>query len=340
MNIQKVNTLSFPALEKKLGFSGLDSWSNLASTMYDYNAHRFIATENDKVLGALNLVEIKHPVFGHYLTTSPYGSYGGFAYENIQARDGLLNEAILLASGLGVNYAVIRAVNDASPPPEAWVSHPLYCTYLIDLPTTSDDLLKTFSSDHRNHVRKSLKKGLATRFGHLDLLDDAYKGLSMSMHELGSPYHSKKYLQTMAELLGNTLEFAVLYDAKEKICGAGVFIYQGATISNLHANILRDTRSLYAGEFFYWSVIERAISKGLKTFDLGRSLIGSGNEVFKIKWSPRKQPLAYWYWLAAGEHLPSINQKNPKFQAVIATWKRLPAFVVNFIGPYIIRGLA
>jgi hypothetical protein len=87
-------------------------------------------------------------------------------------------------------------------------------------------------------------------------------------------------------------------------------------------------------------VIEHAIAKGYKTFDLGRSLIGSGNEVFKMKWAPKKQALAYWYWLAPGEHLPSINQKNPKFQAVIAIWKRLPACVVNLIGPYIIRGLA
>lgn len=340
MNIQKVDVLNFPALEKKLGFAGLENWSKLASTMYGYEVHRMTASENGEVLGALNLVEIKHPVFGHYLTTSPYGSYGGFAYKDIQARDGLLKEASHLASGLGVSYAVIRAIDDASTPPESWVSHPLYCTYLIDLPANSDDLLKTFSSDHRNHVRKSLKKGLSTRFGHLDLLDDAYTGLSKSMHELGSPYHSKKYLRKMAELLGDTLEFAVLYDADGKISGAGVFIYQDDTISNLHANILRDTRSLYAGEFFYWSVIERGISKGLKTFDLGRSLIGSGNEVFKMKWSPKKQPLAYWYWLAPGEHLPSINQKNPKFQAVIAIWKRLPAFVVKLIGPYIIRGLA
>lgn len=340
MNIQKVDSVNLPALETKLGFAGLDAWSELAHTMYGYRVYRFATFEDEKSVGALNLVEIKHPVFGHYLTTSPYGSYGGFAYENIQARDGLLKEAGQLASELGVAYAVVRAVDDASTPPESWAPHPLYCTYLIDLPSNSDDLLKTFSPDHRNHVRKSLKKGTTIRFGHLDLLDDAYKGLSMSMHELGSPYHSKKYLHTMAELLGDTLEFAVIYDANQKIAGAGVFIYQGDTISNLHANILKDKRSFYTGEYFYWSVIEHAISKGIKTFDLGRSLIGSGNEVFKMKWSPRKQPLAYWYWLAPGEHMPSVNQKNPKFQAVIAIWKRLPAFVVKLVGPYIIRGLA
>ena len=160
------------------------------------------------------------------------------------------------------------------------------------------------------------------------------------MHELGSPYHAKNYLRKMTELLGDTLEFAVLYNAQGKISGGGVFIYQGGTIFNLHANILRHARSAYAGEFLYWSVIERAIQKGLKTFDLGRSLVGSGNEVFKVKWSPRKQLLAYWYWLAPGHELPSLNQKNPKFQLVIAIWKRLPAFIVRAIGPYLIRGLA
>lgn len=340
MNIQKVDTLNFSSLQQDLGFAGLDSWSQLAQDMYRYPSHRLVAFDGEKPQGALNLVEIQHPVFSHYLTTSPYGSYGGLAYENGQARDLLLKEASQLAAERKVAYAVIRTIDNGSAPPEGWVSHPLYCTYLIPLPTNADDLLKTFSSDHRNHVRKSLKKGLMVRFGHLDLLDDAYKGLSLSMHELGSPYHSKTYLRTMAELLGDTLEFAVLYDAKRKICGAGVFIHQGDVISNLHANILRDTRSLYAGEYFYWSVIEHAIAQGYKTFDLGRSLIGSGNEVFKMKWSPKKQPLAYWYWLAPGEHLPSINQKNPKFQAVIAIWKRLPSFVVNLIGPYIIRGLA
>ncbi len=144
----------------------------------------------------------------------------------------------------------------------------------------------------------------------------------------------------MAELLGNTLEFAVIYNAQGKISGGGVFIYQGDTIFNLHANILRHARSTYAGEFLYWSVIERAIQKGLKTFDLGRSLVGSGNEIFKVKWSPRKQLLAYWYWLAPGHELPSLNQKNPKFQLVIAIWKLMPAFIVRAIGPYLIRGLA
>ena len=178
------------------------------------------------------------------------------------------------------------------------------------------------------------------RFGRLDLLNDAYEALARSMHELGSPYHSKAYLRTLAENLADTLEFAVLYTPDGKLAGAGVFIQQGQTITNLHANILRKYRPAYAGEYLYWKTIERYSLKGLSVFDLGRSLIGSGNETFKLKWKPRTETLAYWYALKPGAPLPELNQRNPRFAFAISAWKRLPAFIVRPLGPFLIRGLA
>lgn len=340
MIVQPVETLGDPVLKTKLDFAGLDNWSNFVNAVYGYKAYRRVVFENDALIGALHLVEIRHPIFGHYLTTAPYGSYGGFTSETEEAGKMLFQEASQLSSMLGVQYTVIRAVDRAIVSPETWIPHHIYSTYLINLPSDPDDLFKTFSPDHRNHVRKSLRKGMSLRFGRTEILEDVYKALSASMHELGSPYHSKAYLRTMAEYLGDSLEFAVVYDPDGDIAGSGVFIYHGNTVSNLHANILRGKRRLYAGEFLYWSVIERGISKGLKTFDLGRSLVGSGNETFKLKWSPYRQPLAYWYWLAPGQRLPELNQKNRKLQVMIAIWKRLPASIVNFLGPYLIRGIA
>jgi FemAB-related protein (PEP-CTERM system-associated) len=340
MIVQRVDAIHAPALENKLSFSGLDSWMNVVQNIYQYKTYRLIALEENTVEAALSLVEVKHPVFGHYLVTAPFGSYGGFAFQSNAARDLLLAEASRLAEELNVEYVNIRFDEGESTPPASWVQLPSYFTYLVDLPAAPEEILKTFSSDHRNHVRKSMKKGFTVRFGHLDLLDDIYEALARSMHELGSPYHSKTYLKSLAESLGSTLEFAVLYDPQGKIAGGGVFIYQGSTVFNLHANILRFVRSNYAGEYLYWSVIERGIQKGLKTFDLGRSLVGSGNEVFKMKWAPRKKLLAYWHWLAPGQELPSLNQKNPKFQIAIAVWKRLPAFIVRPLGPHLVRGLA
>src|SRR5690606_39008621 len=169
--------------------------------------------------------------------------------ENETARDELLKSAKQLTNEIEAEYVSIRFGESPSSPPLSWIQHPVYQTYLIDLNLSTDELLKKFSSDHRNHIRKSIKKGFQIRFGHLDLLDDVYEAIAKSMHELGSPYHAKTYLRKMADHLGDTLEFAVTYDSRGKITGGGVFIYQDKTIFNLHANVLRFSRSSYAGEY-------------------------------------------------------------------------------------------
>lgn len=321
------------------GFAGLDSWITFVHDVYAFPVYRIVSESKGVVDGWLSLVRVKHPIFGDYLATSPFGSYGGFAYTSATARDALLEKARMLGNELGVDYVNVRFEAGEENPPEGWIQHTTYCTYLLDLASAPDQLMSLYSSDHRNHIRKSFKKGFAIKFGHLDLLDDVYEAMARSMHELGSPYHNKSYLRRMAQALGENLEFVVLYRNNE-IAGAGVFIAQVDTVTNLHANILRDSRADYAGEFLYWAVIERYSAKGFKVLDLGRSLIGSGNEAFKMKWKPRKQLLAYWYALIKGQALPELNQKNPKFQAAIWLWQRLPAFIVRPLGPFLIKGVA
>jgi FemAB-related protein (PEP-CTERM system-associated) len=331
------------ALTQPATFTVLDSWSNLVRNIYKYPVYRFETEIESGVTGILALTHVKHPVFGNYLTTAPFGSYGGFAFSAPEARDALLAEAQRLAVELAVDYVNIRWLDGApqpEPPPSGWVQHPVYATYQLDLAPDPESLMPGFSSDHRNHVRKAQKKGFKVKFGHLNLLDETYEALARSMHELGSPYHAKTYLRNMAESLGENLEFAVLYDQRGKLAGAGVFILHGKIATNLHANLLRNFRSDYAGEFLYWEVIKRYCQKGYQVFDIGRSLLGSGNETFKMKWKPRKEMLSYWYALKPDQELPALNQKNPKFAFAISTWKRLPAFIVRPLGPLLIRGLA
>lgn len=328
------------SLAEAAGFVGLEPWLEFVHETYEYPVYRIVSQTEDEIDGWLALVRVKHFLFGDYLTTAPYGSYGGFAFSSRTSRDALLAKARTLANELGVEYVNVRFEAGEEPPPERWVQHPVYATYLVDLAKDASALMSAYSSDHRNHIRRSQKRGFSIRFGQLELLHDAYEGLARSMHELGSPYHNKRYLQRMAESLGDALEFAVLYSPRGEIGGAGVFVLQGKKATNLHANILRQVRSDYAGEFLYWSAVERYCQKGLKVFDLGRSLIGSGNETFKLKWRPRKARLAYWYALMPGHRLPELNQKNPKFQLAISVWKRLPAFAVRLLGPALIKGLA
>jgi len=327
------------SLASNATFTALDSWTQLARKIYGYETYRFEALQGNEVTGILALTHVRHPIFGNYLATSPFGSFGGFAFSSLDARDGLLKEAPKLADDLNVEYAVLRFIEAGNPPPAPWQQNPIYSTYLIDLPPDTEDLMKTFGAQHRKHTRQALRKGFNVRFGHLELLDETYEALARSMHELGSPYHSKHYLRTMATLLGEDLEFAVIKDAKGLLAGSAVLVYHGKTATNLHANILHKYRTEYAGECLYWSILEHYCRMGMKVCDMGRSLNGSGNETFKFKWRPRKVPLAYWYYLPNGGHIPELNQKSPKFQLAIWMWKRSPAFVVRALGPRLINGL-
>jgi len=327
-------SLSFSAT-----FTALDSWTQLVKEIYNYETYRFEAAQDNEATGILALTHVRHPIFGNYLATSPFGSFGGFAFSSAEARDGLLNEARKLADELKVDYAVVRFIEDNNTPPSPWIQNPIYSTYMLDLPPNPEDLMQTFGHQHRKHTRQSLRKGFKVQFGHLELLDETYEALARSMHELGSPYHSKKYLQTMASLLGDNLEFVVIKDEKESLVGGAVLAYHGDTAINLHANILHNYRADYAGECLYWNILEHYIQKGIKICDMGRSLNGSGNETFKFKWKPRKVPLAYWYYLPKGGGIPELNQKSPKFQFAIWMWKRLPVFAVRALGPHLIRGI-
>jgi len=328
------------ALIRSIGFTGLDSWTFFIRRVYGFPVYRFVSQSGDEIDGWLALVRVKHPIFGDYLVTSPFGSYGGFGFATTAVRNALLDKVQELARDLDVEHVNLRFEAGDEPPAGGWIQNPQYSTFFMSLLPNPEKLMCSFSSGHRNHIRKSLKKGFSIRFGHFDLLDDAYEGLARSMHELGSPYHNKDYLQTMAESLGETLDFAVIYSDRGEIAGSGVFILFDDVVTNLHANILRNFRSKYAGEFLYWSVIEHYCVKGLKVFDLGRSLKGSGNEVFKLKWKPRRQTLAYWYYLPKGGKIPELNQKSHRFQFAIRVWKMLPAFIVRAMGPRLIRGIA
>ena len=103
-------------------FTALDGWMQTAQRTYKYPIFRFETESASEVTGILSLSQIKHPIFGNYLTSAPFGSYGGFAFTDTPSRDMLLNEARLLAAEQGVEYVNLRWSDygtPTEPPPPA-----------------------------------------------------------------------------------------------------------------------------------------------------------------------------------------------------------------------------
>jgi hypothetical protein len=98
-------------------------------------------------------------------------------------------------------------------------------------------------------------------------------------------------------------------------------------------------RELAANDFKYWALMQHAWRRGARLFDYGRSKIGTGPYSFKKNWGFTPQPLSYEFQLLAAQELPQHNPNNPKYQLMIRAWRRLPLWLVNRIGPPIVRNL-
>ncbi|HEY1089616.1 MAG TPA: peptidoglycan bridge formation protein FemAB, partial [Burkholderiaceae bacterium] len=66
---------------------------------------------------------------------------------------------------------------------------------------------------------------------------------------------------------------------------------------------------------------------------------GTGSYSFKKNWGFEPTPLHYEYRLYKREAVPQNNPNNAKYQLLIKTWRRMPLWMANWLGPMIVRNL-
>jgi hypothetical protein len=120
---------------------------------------------------------------------------------------------------------------------------------------------------------------------------------------------------------------------------AGLTFQTGSTVEIPWASAVRDFNALCANPLLYWSMLEGAAGRGSAIFDFGRSTPNESTFHFKTQWGATAAPFHWEYWLASGGALPDQSPSNPKFQAAIEVWKRLPVPVTTLLGPHIVRSI-
>lgn len=317
-------------------------WREIVSSTYNLRQFWFIAKESGEITGVLNLTLVTHPIFGRYLATAPFANRGGFYADSDAAFYGLLDKAQTLQVALKAKYVLIRHIQTKGQKtiPPGWINDSLYASYNLDLAEHPDIFWKKhLRSKIRNLFSKSMKQELKAVFGRQELLDPFWHVINLSMKELGSPYHSKYYLKTLLNLLGSKAELTVIFTKDDRPAACALLISHKNHVVLLHANSLVKYKKMIPSDFLYWSIVSRLCNGDITYLDMGRSIIGSGNEAFKMKLRPVKKPLSYWYLLAPGIELPKLNQDNPRFRFVRKIWQKMPLWLTMRIGPHLISGI-
>lgn len=309
-------------------------WKRLIESTYGYPGHYLLAEQDDQIVGVFPIGEIKHLLFGHSLVSTPYAVYGGVLADTPDIQLALETEAMQLADMLGVDHLEVR--NQQSQRDDWKRKDSLYVTFKRELSEDHDANMMAIPRKQRAMVRKGIKAGLV---GELDPgIDNLYAAYSESVRNLGTPVFPKKHFQAIRDEFADDVDVVVIKH-EGKVVAAVMNYYFRDQVLPFYGGGINAARSLAANDFMYWEVMTRAVDKGCRVFDFGRSKVETGAYRFKKHWGFEPEPLSYEYYLVKAQEMPDLNPNNPKYALFIKAWKKLPIGLSRAIGPWLAKGL-
>ena len=311
----------------------LAEWKTVVETAGKHATRYLYAEAGGEIQGILPLGHVRSRLFGNALISTPFCVYGGILSSSEEAHGALRDAACELANRLGVDYLEFRNRKRAHP---EWMCKDLYVTFRKELDPDPEKNLLAIPRKQRAMVRKGIKNGLT---GEVDPgVDRFFRIYSESVRNLGTPVFPRRLFQVLKELFGESCEVLTV-TRNGKAISSVLSLYFRDEVLPYYGGGIAEARAVAANDFLYWDLMRRACERGLRIFDYGRSKRDVGSFRFKKHWGFEPQPLHYEYYLVRAKTIPEVNPLNPRYRLLIATWKRLPLWVTQILGPMIARNL-
>ena len=149
--------------------------------------------------------------------------------------------------------------------------------------------------------------------------------------------YSKDLFRSIINSFQGDAEFCIV--KHEQVCSAaGLLIHRRGLTEIPSASSLREFNRQGANMWMYWHALQRAIERGSKVFDFGRSSEGSGTYKFKLQWGSVAEPATWQYYVRKGDPA-EMRPDSDRNQRLVKIWQRLPVWLTKWIGPSIVRGI-
>lgn len=306
------------------------AWRDIVERAFGHSCFYLMARAGGAVVGVLPLVEIRSRIFGRTMTSVPFVNYGGVVADSQAAAEALLAAARDLAGTRGCRHVELRHF-DRRFETLPFKQHKV--TMRLPLAAGIWDRL---DRKVRNQIRKAMKSELVAARGGAELLPEFYTVFTRNMRDLGTPVYSRRLFEEVLKALPDRTRL-VIVRLKGTPIAAGLTFRTGETVEVPWASSINDFNALCPNHLLYWTVIEAAIAEGCSTLDFGRSTPDEGTYKFKAQWGAMPVPLHWEYCLLRGGALPDQSPKNPKLRLLVETWKRMPLWAANLVGPHVVR---
>jgi len=309
-------------------------WKEVIERAFGHKTYFFYVEKQGRITGILPLVHIKSLLFGNALCSTSFCVYGGVLADDIDTVSALDWKACELAKELGVDYLEMRNKSQKMPDRP---HKELYVTFRKALLEDVDANMQAIPRKQRAMVRKGIKAGLVSEID--SSIERFYRAYSESVRNLGTPVFSRKYFQILKDVFQQDCEILTVTHVDGQLIASVMNFYFKDEVLPYYGGGTEHARAVQGNDFMYWEVMRRAVEKGIKIFDYGRSKEGTGSYRFKKHWGFEPAPLFYEFYLVKASCIPDINPLNPKYQIFIAAWKKLPLAVSQFVGPWLARDL-
>jgi len=205
---------------------------------------------------------------------------------------------------------------------------------LLELPSSSEELFSSFRSKLRSQVRKAEKNGIFFRWSGLEDINTIYSIFSRNMHELGSPVHAKRWLQSVLKHYAQRARVG-LAEFEGKAVGMGIILLAGQNVSIPWASTLREYNRLGPNMLLYWNFLKFSADNGYTVFDFGRSTEEEGTYRFKKQWEAHPVPLIWYNDVEEMKDNDQVKQQTDKRCMAVEIWQKIPLPVANIIGPHL-----
>ena len=309
-------------------------WRTALEQGLGHRSHFLFAERNGAIEGVLPLGHVRSWLFGNALVSTPFCVYGGVAATNDTARSVLEEAALDLAQSKGVDHLELRHRTPRHPDWPA--KREQYATFRKALDPDPEVNFGAIRRKQRAEIRKGIQAGLRSE---VDTdVDRFYRVYAESVRNLGTPVFPKRYLRTLKSVFGPDCEIRSIVHGDQVVSGVMSFYFRGEVLPYYGGGTLA-ARGSSANDFMYWELMRHAVEAGVEVFDFGRSKRDSGAYHFKRHWGFEPEPLHYEYHLVRRSEVPDLSPTNPRYQALIAAWQRLPLPLTRAVGPWIARSL-
>ena len=304
----------------------------IGAEAFNLRTYFMVARAAGRVIGVLPLVEQSSLVFGRYLISVPFLTYGGLLAESAESALLLAERAGALAAERKAGHVELR--QSIAVPGLTLAQRLDKVSLVLDLPGSQRDLAKQLGSKLRSQIKRAQREQPEICWGREELIADFYDVFAESMHQLGTPVYPRRFFDVVCRALQDGVRVLVIR-VNGHAMAAAIVVRHGSSTEVPWAAARVAAKRTSLNMRMYWEMLCEAIDSGSTSFDFGRSSIDSGTYRFKLQWGAKPQQLHWYYWLPTGARVPQLNHANPKYALAAQVWRRLPLWCANLLGPQI-----